>query len=148
MTTVTRAKIGRGDVALFDGANRTFNRLDATGGTTTQLRLGDRVDVLQVFGAGTSRTRATLANAINNIGSAVCTLQIAGGTWTIDDNLTVPATMAVVIPAGCVLAISAGKTLTFSGPVHVDYSASNGTGWYSGSGTIVCSQGASGFPGW
>lgn len=148
MTTVTRAKLIRADLALYDGKTSTYARQDATGGTLTGLRVGDEVDVLQVYGDGTNRTRATIANAINAIGSTVATLKFAPGTWTIDSNLTIPSTLAVVVSGGCVFSISVGVTLTFSGPVHVQYSASDGTGWYSGSGSVSCSQGATGFPGW
>lgn len=148
MTTVTRAKLIRDDVSLYDGRNSTFSRVDATGGTVTGLRLEDDVDVLQVYGAGTNRTRATIAAAISAIGSNVATLRFAPGTWTIDDNLTIPSTLAALVKGGCVFSISSGKTLTFAGPVTVEYCASDGTGWYSGAGSVSCSQGARGFPGW
>lgn len=148
MTTVTRAKIIRGDLSLYDGRSSTYARLDATGGTLTGLRINDYVDVLQVYGSGTDRTRGTIASAINSIGSQVATLVFAPGTWTIDASLTIPSTIAAIVPAGCVFSVDASMTLTFAGPVHVHYSASNGTGWYSGSGSISCSQGAAGFPGW
>ena len=148
MTTITRAKLIREDQALYDGKTSTFSRLDATGGTKTGLRINDFVDVLQVFGEGTNRTRATIANAINGIGSTVCTLKFAPGTWTIDASLTVPSTMSVIVSGGCVFSISSGVTLTLAGPVHVEYVTSTGTGWYTGDGSVSCSQGATGFPGW
>ncbi len=147
MTTVTRAKVIRDDLALFDGKNRTYQRPDATGGTKTGLRINDFVDVLQVFGDGSSRTRGTISNAVSNIGSSVASLRFAPGTWTIDADLTVPATLAALVSAGCVFDIASGVTLTFAGPVHVEYSAADGTGWYTGDGSIVCSQGATGIPG-
>ena len=148
MTTITRAKLIREDVSLNDGKTYTFSRLDATGGTKTGLRFNDFVDVLQVYGSGTDRTRGTIANTINSIGSTVASLRFAPGTWTIDASITIPATMAVIISGGCVFDIDSGATLTFSGPVHVEYVASDGTGWYTGDGSVSCSQGASGFPGW
>jgi hypothetical protein len=148
MTTITRARLIRGDLALWDGQSKTKARVDATGGTITGLTVNDFIDVLQVFGDGENFTRATIANAVTRIGSNVCTLLFATGVWVIDDDLTVPSTMAVYVPGGCVFAISSGKTLTLAGPVHVEYAASDGTGWYSGSGSIACSQGATGWPGW
>ena len=148
MSTVTRAKIIRADCALYDGASKTYNRTDATGGTVTGLRINDFVDVLAVFGASANRTRAVIESAITGIGSTVVGLRFAPGTWTIDNDVTIPATMACLISAGCVFNISSGKTLTFAGPVHVEYVASDGTGWYTGSGSISCSQGATGWPGW
>lgn len=148
MGSIIRALVNRKDLALWDGVTRTVTRVDTTGGSVTGLTLGDEVDVLQVFGGGTERTRATIADAVAYIGSNVVTLLFSTGTWSIDADVTVPSTMAVHVAAGCVFDISASKTLTLSGPVHVDYSASDGTGWYTGSGTISCSQGASGYPGW
>lgn len=148
MTTVTRAKLIREDLALYDGKTSTYSRLDATGGTKTGLRVNDHVDVLQVYGSGENRTRATIAQAVQHIGSSVASLRFAPGTWTVDDNLTIPATIACLVSGGCVFSIASGKTLTFSGPVHVEYAASDGTGWYTGDGSVSCSQGATGFPGW
>lgn len=147
-STVTRGKIMRGDFALNDGQTSTAQRTDATGGTVTGLRINDFVDVLQVYGSGTTRTRIVIANALNAIGASVVGLRFAPGTWTIDDNLTIPATKAALISAGCVFSVSSGKTLTFAGPVHVEYAASDGTGWYTGLGSIACSLGATGWPGW
>ena len=148
MSTVTRAKALRSDLAHYDGKTFSASRVDATGGTVSNLPVDDFVDVLQVFGSGSTKTRAIIANAINAIGSSVCALKFAPGTWTIDDDLTIPATMASLVAAGCVFSIASGKTLTFAGPVHVEYVATDGTGWYTGSGSISCSQGATGWPGW
>ena len=148
MATVTRAQIVRPDLSLYDGKNSTKSRVDATGGTVTGLRVNDFVDVLQVFGAGSTRNRTIIAQAVQHIGSSVACLKFSPGTWTIDDDLTVPANLPCHISAGCVFSISSGKTLTFSGPVYVEYSASDGTGWYTGDGSISCSLGAAGFPGW
>ena len=148
MTTVTRAKVLRGDVNWFDGVNQTASRLDATGGTVTGLRVGDEVDILQLFGSGTNRGVATINNAITAVGSSACQFVFSTGTWTIDSDVTIPSTVSIHVTAGCVFNISSSITLTFSGPVHVDYVVSDGTGWYTGSGSVLCSQGASGFPGW
>lgn len=148
MATVQRGKITRDDQALWDGKTKTSSRVDATGGTVTGLTVGDFVDVLQVFGDGTTYTVATIAAALNFIGTSNATLLWATGTWVIDSNVTIPVTLANHIPAGCVFAISNGVTLTFSGPVNVEYAKNDGTGWYTGTGVVVCSLGASGFPGW
>jgi hypothetical protein len=148
MATIQRYRLTRADLALYDGKSSTYARVDTTGGTVTGLRINDDVDVLQVYGAGTNRTRGTIADAINAIGSAVVTLSFAPGAWAIDDTLTIPSTMAVRVKGGCVFSVSSGKTLTFAGPVHVEYATSTGAGWYSGAGSVSCSQGATGFPGW
>jgi len=148
MTTITRAKLLRDDLFLYDGKTATASRLDSTGGTKTGLRINDDVDVLQVFGEGTNRTRAAIADATQNIGSSVATLVFAPGTWTVDSSITIPSNMACVVKGGCVFDISSGQTITFAGPVHVEYVASDGTGWYTGDGSVSCSQGATGWPGW
>ena len=150
MATVQRGKITRNDLALWDGKTKTNNRVDATGGTVSGLTVGDFVDVLQVFGDGTTYTVATINSALDFIGSSNATLLWATGTWIINDSVTIPTTLANQIPAGCVFAISTGVTLTFSGPVNVEHAKNDGTGWYTlaGSGVVTCSLGASGFPGW
>ena len=148
MATVQRGKINRADQAHWDGKTKIVSRKDATGGTVTEQVVDDLVDVLQVFGDGDTYTVATIASALNFIGSSNATLLWATGTWAIDSNVTIPDTLANQIPAGCVFAISNGVTLTFSGPVNVEYAKNDGTGWYTGTGVVTCSLGASGFPGW
>ena len=151
MATVTRGKINRADQAHWDGVTKTVSRVDATGGTVTELVVDDFVDVLQVFGSGTSRSVTTINDMLNHVGTSNnMTLLFSTGTWTIDSNVTIPANLASHIPAGCVFAIATGVTLTFSGPIHVEYGKNDGTGWYTltGTGVVTCSLGASGFPGW
>ena len=144
MGAVTRGKILRDDAALYDGKNSTATRLDATGGTITGLALNDFVDVLQVFGSGTSKTVGTIDAAVRFIGSTqkVCLL-FGPGTWTIDADVTIPANLSNHIAAGCVFNVSSGKTLTFSGPVYVEHDT-----WFNGSGTVKHTLGAQGFPGY
>lgn len=141
MTTVTRSKIIRADQSLYDGKTTTFSRLDASGGTTTGLRVNDDVDVLQVYGSGTAYTRGTIAAAVQSIGSSVATLVFAPGTWTIDDDLTIPSNMPCIVKGGCIFNVSSGKTLTFSAGIFVEYPT-----WTSGAGTVLTSAGATGFP--
>jgi len=149
MGTVTRGKILRADLALFDGVTRASSRVDATGGTVTGVTVGDYVDVLSVYGDGTDRTVSVIDAALAYIGtSRNVTLLFAGGTWTIDSNVTITSNLASRVMGGCVFNISSGVTLTFAGPVHVEYSDTDGTGWYTGDGAVSCSVGASGFPGW
>ena len=145
MGSIIRGLLTRLDLALWDGVTKTVARVDATGGTVTGITVGDFVDVLQVFGAGTERTLATVNNAKGFIGTTPkCTLLFATGNWAITDSVTIPANFSVYVPAGCVFVVTATKTLTFSGPVHVEHST-----WWSGSeGCVVTSVGASGFPGY
>jgi hypothetical protein len=136
MATVTRGRILRGDLANWDGKTATASRVDATGGTITGLAIGNEVDVLQVFGAGSSRTGGSLAAAVAKIGSSYAALVLAPGTWAIDEDLTVPSNLQVKVPAGAILDVAPGKTLTFSGFVEVE----DPTIWISGSGSVVVSK--------
>lgn len=151
MSTITRAKLIRDDLSNYDGQNRTVSRFDATGGTVSGLTIGDWVDVLQVFGSGTTRTAAIINSALTSLGTSnTVGLIFSTGTWTIDADVTVPSNLGVYISPACVFAISTGITLTFNGPVHVAYGLNDGTGWYTetGTGIVVCNIGATGYPGW
>ena len=136
MGAIVRGKIQRGDIALWDGATKTVSRVDATGGTVTGLTVGDSVDVLQVFGSGTSRTRGTIATATGTIGSTNTALLFSTGTWTIDDDLTIPSNFTCLVPAGCVFDVASGKTLTLAGSTFLQNST-----WSSGAGTAVITGG-------
>src|SRR5205814_512371 len=81
---------------------------------------------------GSARTRASIADAVQQIGTAAVTLVFAPGVWTIDADLTIPSNFTCHIPTGCTFAIDSGKTLTFSGPVYADASS-----FYSGSGSTA-----------
>jgi len=137
VATITKGKLIRDDVALFDGVTRTASRVDATGGTVTGLNFGDQVDVLQVFGSGTSRTLATVSSAITRAGSNNRTLLFSTGTWTITDDITIPSNLTCYIAAGCVFSITSGKTLTIAGMVFTE----NPGSWTSGDGTITLTGG-------
>jgi hypothetical protein len=115
--TVTRALMTRADAAWWDGKTATYERTDSTGGTLTGLRWGNAVDVLQVYGAGTNRTAGALLAAVRAIGSSDAVLALAPGTWSIDSDVTVPSSLALAVPAGAVLSIDSGKTLTLNGPL-------------------------------
>lgn len=109
-------KILRRDLSLWSGTtDYTTDRTDFTGGTETGLKLGGTVDVLSVYGGGTTRTRASIALAVNTIKQAECTLELAPGEWTIDEDLTLPDNIALKVVRGATLAISSGKTLTLNG---------------------------------
>ena len=130
---IKRGKIIRADLANYDGRNTTYSRPDATGGTISGVPVGNDVDVLSVYGGGTARNDATIRAALGYIGAGVARLSFAPGTWTIDESVTIPATLPCHVAAGCVFNVASGKTLTFSGKVDVDYQ----TLWKSGAGTVV-----------
>ena len=144
MGTVTRGKVQRGDQAQWDGKTATVTRVDATGGTITGYVVDDHVDVLHVFGGGATLTVGTINAALQFVGATVkANLLFGPGTWVIDSDVTIPANLSNRIAAGCVFAVSTGKTLTFSGPVYVEHNT-----WFSGAGTVSHTLGAQGFPGY
>jgi len=124
--TTTKGLALRADLDLYDGITLTTTRTDSTGGTLSGLRLGDEVDVLSVYGSGTNYTLNTVQSAVNAVGSAACVFRFAPGTWVIDDDISIPATIHLIIAAGAVFSISSGKTLTILGGV-TSYAS-----WFSG----------------
>lgn len=134
--TITRGRIIRADLALWDGRTTTAQRLDATGGTVTGVVVGNEVDVLQVYGSGINRTETSIGNAKQAIGASnACTLTFAPGTWTISSDTTISSNFTSRVPRGCTFSVASGVTLTFLGPVIADSSS-----FYTGSGTVVLSS--------
>jgi len=128
---IVRGKATRADLAQWDGVTSIYSRIDASGGTVTGLAVGNEVDVLQVYGSGTSRSVGSISAAIIQIGSRNATLVFAPGTWTIDSNLTIPSNFTCHVPSGCVFAIDSGITLTLSGRVLTESNT-----WFSGAGSV------------
>jgi hypothetical protein len=137
--TIRRGKAVRADLALWDGKTSTYTRTDATGGTITGLAIGNEVDVLQVYGAGTARTYATLKAAADHVGTDSVTFVLAPGTWTIDTNLTLASNITLHLPAGCVLSPDSGITLTVNGATLNEATTVTG-----GSGTVTFAGGRMG----
>lgn len=146
MAAITKGLIQRQDCSLYDGRTLTASRQDSTGGTLSGLRINDWVDVLSVYGAGVNYTRGTIANAVNAIGSSTNVgLCFSPGTWTIDQNLTIPSNFTCIVPAGCVFSVDSGITLTIAGVLfrmHGTYSSGAGTVTVSGT-DLLSSTGAS-----
>ena len=135
MGSVQRGLITRDDVAHWDGVTRTSSRTDATGGTVSGLNFGDEVDILQVFGSGTSRSVATITTAIGRLGGANATFLFSTGTWTIDVDVTIPSNVSCHIPAGTVFDVASGKTLTINGYIEAgQYQIFSGSGTAAGLG--------------
>ena len=144
MATITKGQIQRQDQDSYDGTLAT-TRTDATGGTLTGLKVGDTVDVLSVFGGGltANQTRSTIATATAGLSGTNIALQFAPGTWTIDDDLTIASNFTVVVPAGCVFSVAAGKTLTIAGILdrhHETYTAGSGTVTVSGTDLMAATE--------
>lgn len=121
-------KIGRQDMSNWGGTTtKTFTRAKR-GGTETLTQVGAMVDVLAVYGAGTSYTAATLQAAISAVGSASCAFLLNPGTWTVDVDLTFPTNIVLVCPKGVTFSISSGKTLTAGQVLAGTYQIFSGSG--------------------
>lgn len=131
--TVTKAKVLRQDFNLYDGQQLTASRRDETGGTLNGLSVGDWVDVLSVYGSGTTYTDAALRQAVRAIGSSrTVGLWLAPGTWDILADLTIGSNFTVGLAPGAILKPASGVTLTISGPLFRHTST-----YTSGSGTVT-----------
>lgn len=127
-----KGKIGKEDLQLWGGGSaKTFQRRTSDGSLITLHKTGLSVDVLQIYGDGSTPAHVNLVDAIAAIEGAECCFELAPGTWPITSNLTIPSTVTVYMRRGAVFSVSAGVTLTISGPVFAE-----DTVWYSGSGTI------------
>jgi hypothetical protein len=112
-----KSMIAKEDLHQWNGISRTFTRETSTGGTLTANAIGEAVDVLQVFGAGTAATAATIGTAVERIGTtSKVSMVLTPGVWTIDQNITIPSNIGLVVPMGVDQAISTGITLAANGP--------------------------------
>ena len=109
MGAVIRGKIQKSDLLGYDGKNVTGTRIDATSGTITGLVADYEVDVLEQFGSSTTYSLGTISKAIQHIGSSNVALVFAPGTWTIDDDLTIPSNLPCHILSGCIFSVDSGK---------------------------------------
>lgn len=118
MGTITKGYIAKEDMNLWGGtASRTFSRATSGGSTATLTKVGDVVDVLAVYGGTADDT--TLQAAISAVGTATCAFLISPQAWTIAANLTFPATVTLIFPAGASFS-NAASTVTIAGPVLAD----------------------------
>ena len=141
-STDVKAKVGKEDLNAWGGnATKTFARRTSDGGSVTLHRVHNFVDVLQVYGDGTTPAHTTLADAIVGIEGQECCIELAPGTWPVTANLTIPSTITVYLRRGATFSVSAAVTLTLSGPVIAEEST-----WYSGAGTVVYTAGGGFFP--
>lgn len=89
-------------------------------------------------GPGSTCTAATLNAALSALGTAQATVVLPPRdgsqvlcTWTLEANVTVPATVYLTVAAP--VAVNAGMTLTLHGP----HETLIGPNWYSGAGTVT-----------
>ena len=97
MGTVTKGKGLRGDLNQYDGT-LSKSRTSSSGGTTTGLAVNDYVDVLEVFGQGSTgnMTNATIKTATGALGTQNVALMFAPGTWVISDTITLASNFSVI----------------------------------------------------
>lgn len=132
--TTFKDKIGASDLNQYDGVTRTFQRPTSSGGTLTQAKVGNTVDVLQVFGDGVTPTEQALRDALGAVGSLARTIELAPGTWPIAANLTTAANVTIIVRRGAVFSVSSGVTLNLSASFVILEASS---GWYTGDGTVT-----------
>jgi len=128
-TTITKGVAGNQDLSLYDGVNNTFTREDSSGNTLTLNTIGNVVDVLASYGAGVNYNSTTVNAALTAISTNKMTLVLHPGTWTMNADITIPATVDLHCPKGVVITTT-GYTLTVNGII---------SGWptFSGSGTVT-----------
>jgi len=160
MGTVTKGKIGGQDIQHYGGdpSNTTFSRPNSTGGVDTLSQVGVCVDALAAYGASAAaKNLTTLSAAVSAVGSGTAGILIAPGTWTVDDDLTVPSGVTLIFPPGASLSIANGKTVTCNGRVLADSRqvfAGSGTftlntypqddAWWGNTAALILSTGAGG----
>jgi len=124
--TVTRGKMGKDDVAIWDGTagDSKFSR-ETGSGYTLKLNKFDwvGVDVMQEYGGGVSRSVASILSAVSDIGTSQnATIWLAPGTWTMTSEVTIPKNIALSVPSGVSLVFSKGVTLWLKGSLDIgDY---------------------------
>jgi hypothetical protein len=78
----------------------------------------DRIDgrLGKEIWVGDPQYGATLPDAVAAIGAAKVTLRVPAGIHSINNNLTLPATLALRLERGAILSVASGNTLTINGP--------------------------------
>jgi len=113
--TITKGRIGKQDISLWDGSTtKTFTRESSEGYTMTFNKLDwPGVDVHQIWGGGANRTNTAIASAISASSANYSGMWLNPGTWDIDDDLTFTEKTIPILPPGAIFSVDTGKTLTF-----------------------------------
>ena len=90
----------------------------------------DTQDVYNIERYGTSGTLAAINAAITAISTDVATLYFPAATWSITDDLSIPANITVKREPGAIFDVANTKTLTILGPIE-----SGPTPWFTWTGT-------------
>ena len=115
--TVNKGLVGKEDVRHWDGVTDTFTRDSSTGGQVTLHKFDHvGVDVLQVYGDGSTCSMDAVKNAVSQIGtSRVVSLWLAPCAWVVteSDTVTVPSNIDLEIAVGATVdGVAGGGTET------------------------------------
>src|SRR5262245_56131200 len=98
----------------------------------------DQISFYNMRRAGNTFNAATILNGISNLGSIDCVAYLSKGlndtitVWEIDQDITVPENIAILVPCGVLINVQLGITITFNGPCF-----NQCNNWHTGPGTIV-----------
>lgn len=142
MGTIYKAQIGKEDLAVNSTEvypTTTFNRLTSLGGTTAITYLPDLYKThnatinARFFGSAAAQNDTAISSAISYCGGASRRIYLEPGTWTISNDLTIPAYIDLDVAPGAIMSVASGKTLTVNGTIKADdYQIFSGTGTVSG----------------
>lgn len=124
---------GDGVVDLFDIYNVVEQWLAPSDGSGTKTAWIDA----RIYNNG-NLNDITINEAINAMGPSVKTLMLAGGTWAINNSVTIPSNINLKFEHGAVLNIASGKTITINGNIEAPISQI-----FSGTGKVNLSSGIS-----
>jgi uncharacterized MnhB-related membrane protein len=121
---ITKGLIGKDDVNYNTSElypTETFTRL-AQNGLSTLRKFPDVYKthyaiINACYWNSAAKNDTTLTQALSYIGSNTRTLYLESGTWSIENDLIIPANVELLIGKGAVVTVASGKTLTISGPV-------------------------------
>lgn len=135
---------GTGSVTITGGTTYTPATILTATALCTLSMGGYEVDALMSYGDGTAYTKATIDAALTAIGTTnKATLLLRPGTWVIsvDADYSAYANVTWKLPAGTLIQITSGKTLTIGGPLDAGrYQVFNCVGTGSvvfGSGSVM-----------
>jgi hypothetical protein len=96
------------------------------------------VNALLTYGSGSVYTDATITSALTALGTSdKATLLLTPGTWTISDDITITSNITLKVPAGALISVASGKTLTINGPLEAGlYQIFDGEGTVTLSGNV------------
>lgn len=148
MGTNTKGYIAKEDLKHWDGRSGTFTRSTSSGGSATLTRIDyPGIDILHVYGDGSTGTDSTLNSALNAVGSTSnVTFYLQPGTWTLSADVTLTSNVWLSCPPGVTISVDSGKTFTAYSPENII--ASPRQQIFSGSGTVSFTVKGTGYAEW